>query len=206
MQQIMVIHGGTTFEKYDDYLRFLETKPLRVDSLLYRPGWKELLQSNLGNSYQVLLPTMPNKTNARYNEWKTWFTHVSELLGDDCILIGHSLGAIFLAKYLSEHEVSFKIKATILIAAPFNDAATEDLTDFKIDSLTPLLEKQAGKLIFFNGPDDPSVDIAEVEHYKQYVPGAEFYTLPAPDHFVRTDFPELIARVKDLQVTTTALQ
>lgn len=206
MQQIMVIHGGTTFEKNDEYLTFLKTKPLRIDSFTYKPGWKELLQSNLGDSYQVLLPKMPNSTDARYIEWETWFTHISELLSDDTILIGHSLGAIFLAKYLSEHTVSFTIKATILIAAPFNDATGEDLTDFEIKTLSSQFEKQAGTLIFFNGPDDPAVPIEEVDSYKRFVPHAEFNTIPAPDHFVRTDFPELTNRIKDLQVTPTTLQ
>lgn len=202
----MVIHGGTTFEKQEAYLEYLRTKPLKIDSFTYNPGWKERLQRDLGDDYQVLLPKMPNTTNARYSEWETWFTHISELLTDDCILIGHSLGGIFLAKYLSEHRVRFSIKATILIAAPFHDDSSEDLTDFKIDSLTPLFEKQSGTIIFYNGADDPVVSILEQEQYKKFVPHAEFNTLVAPDHFVRIEFPELTQRIKDLQVAPITLQ
>lgn len=197
-QQIMVIHGGTTFEKYDEYISFLKTKQVTIDRLLNRPGWKQSLQSMLGSNYQVLLPTMPNTTNANYNEWATWFTNISQLLEDGCIVVGHSLGGIFLAKYLSENVLRQKIKATILIAAPFNDITTEDLTNFKIETLTPAFENQAGKLIFFNGPDDLAVSIKEADRYRQFVPDAEFNIIPAPDHFVRETFPELVERIISL--------
>jgi hypothetical protein len=47
---------------------------------------------------------MPNPMNARYNEWKILFKKIVLLLDDNVILIGHSLGAIFLVKYLSENK------------------------------------------------------------------------------------------------------
>lgn len=68
MQQIIVIHGGTTFQDYDAYLRSLSEKKVDIERFAYTPKWKELLQDNLGSEYQVLLPSMPNSTNARYSE------------------------------------------------------------------------------------------------------------------------------------------
>lgn len=70
MQQVIVIHGGTTFRDYDIYLRSLSEKKLDIDRLIHKPMWKELLQGNLGSEYQVLLPSMPNSTNARYSKWE----------------------------------------------------------------------------------------------------------------------------------------
>lgn len=198
MQQVIAIHGGTTFKEYDDYLTSLSNKALYVERLQFRAGWKELLQDNLGDSYQVLLPTMPNGTNARYSEWKLWFEHVSSLFSDDCILVGHSLGAIFLAKYLSENTLSFKVKATILVAAPYDDESEEDLTDFKITEITSRLTKQAGRLVFFNGEDDPVIALSELEKYKAALPTAEFIIQPAPDHFARVEFPEIVSLIKEL--------
>jgi len=198
MQQIITIHGGTTFKDYDLYLDFLSHKKLHIDRFIYTPKWKELLQENLGVDYQVLLPTMPNTTNARYSEWKLWFEHLSELFTDNCILIGHSLGAIFLAKYLSENTLPVKIKATILIAAPYDDESIEDLTDFKITNLTNKLTEQAGRLVFFNGTDDPVISQTDLKKYQDQLPLAEFKIMAAPDHFVRTEFPELTAFLKAL--------
>ena len=198
MQQVIVIHGGTTFQDYDTYLKSLSEKTLDIDRFVYTPKWKELLQDNLGSDYQVLLPSMPNSTNARYTEWAAWFTHISSLFSDNCILIGHSLGAAFLAKYLSEDSLPFKVKATILIAAPYDDESTEDLTDFKIATLTPRLAEQAGRLVFFNGQDDPVISMQDLQKYRDQLPSAEFTVLSAPDHFVRADFPELVSLLKRL--------
>lgn len=198
MQQIIVIHGGTTFQSYDTYLTSLSEKKLDIDRFIYSPKWRELLQDNLGNEYQVLLPSMPNSTNARYSEWKLWFDHISSLFSDNCILIGHSLGAVFLAKYLSEYSLSVKIKATVLIASPYDDESIEDLTDFKIEKLSERLAEQAGRLVFFNGMDDPVISRLDLSKYQDQLPSAEFKILSAPDHFVRTDFPELISLLKNI--------
>lgn len=198
MQQVIVIHGGTTFQNYDTYLKSLSEKKLDIDRFIYSPKWKELLQDNLGSEYQVLLPSMPNSTNARYSEWKLWFDHISSLFSDNCILIGHSLGAVFLAKYLSENSLSVKIKATVLIAAPYDDDSVEDLADFKIVKLSERLTEQAGRLVFFNGMDDPVISRLDLSRYQDQLPAAEFKILSAPDHFVRADFPELVSLLKNI--------
>ena len=160
--------------------------------------WKELLQDNLGSEYQVLLPSMPNSANAQYSEWKLWFEHISSLFLDDCILIGHSLGAVFLAKYLSEHSLPVNIKATILIAAPYDDESVEALAEFKIVELSRQLTEQAGRLVFFNGLDDPVVSQLDLSKYRDQLPAAEFIILSAQDHFVRADFPELVSLLNNM--------
>lgn len=198
MQQVIVIHGGTTFQDYDMYVQSLSQKKLDINRFIYSPKWKELLQDNLGREYQVLLPSMPNSTNARYREWAVWFKHISSLFSNNCILIGHSLGAIFLAKYLSENSLPVKIKATILIATPYDDESLEDLTDFKIVKLSKRLTEQAGRIVFFHGMDDPVISNSDLKKYQDQLPLAEFRILPAPDHFVRTDFPELVSLLKSM--------
>jgi len=200
MKQVIVIHGGTTFSSYEAFLDNLRTKRVYLDRLKPFVSWKENLQARLGNDYQVLLPTMPNTTNAKYNEWKLWFGRIAEVVTDDCILVGHSLGGIFLAKYLSENTFPRTISATILIAAPFNDETNEELADFKIDSISDTFAQQAGKVVFFNGEDDPVISIQERDMFRQALPTATFYTLPAPDHFVRAELPELTEVIRSLAV------
>lgn len=200
MQQVIAIHGGTTFADYNDYLTFLASKPLIANRFTHQPMWKDLLQDNLGDEYQVLLPKMPNATNAKYSEWAIWFRHFTELIEDDCILIGHSLGAVFLAKYLSENEFARRIKATILVAAPFEDESDEDLTDFKLTEVSELFIKQAGQVTLYFGYDDPVIVPTEIKKYSQYLPDAKFNVVSAPDHFVRADFPEMITTIKELTI------
>lgn len=197
-RQVIVIHGGTTYAHYEDFLRDLSEKPIYLDRLIYRSKWKELLQAELGNDYQVLLPTMPNASNAKYDEWKRYFNHLTEIIEDDCILIGHSLGAIFLAKYLSETDFPHSIKGTILVAAPYDDEEGEDLTDFKIQSISDRFRTQAGTVTLFFGNDDPVIKPIEIEKYQAQLPDADFHIQAAPDHFVRQEFPELVATIRNL--------
>lgn len=191
MTQVIIIHGGTTFATYDKYLDSLRNKTISVERLMATPTWKSTLQTDLGDAYQVLTPSMPNPTNARYDEWALWFKRIAEIAEDDCILIGHSLGGIFLAKYLSSNTFPKHIKATILIAAPYDDETDEDLTGFKITELSPRLSEQAGKFTLFFGTDDPVVSVHEAEKYRRELPDAAFVLQSAPDHFNSTHFPEL---------------
>ena len=76
-QQILVIHGGTTFDTYGEYLSFLKTARIELDD--FRSGksdWKDNLSKILGKYYDVLQPTFPNKKNAKYLEWKIWFERI----------------------------------------------------------------------------------------------------------------------------------
>ena len=198
MKQVIVIHGGNTFSNYEDYLHYLSTKPIIIDGLRYQPSWKERLQEDLGSNYDVLLPRMPNGTNARYSEWKLWFDNLTSIVTDGCILVGHSLGGIFLAKYLSENRFPSKIEATILIAAPYDDESEEDLGDFKLDTVSEQFSSQAGKVTLFFGNDDPVIAATEIEKYKHDLPTADFHIVSAPDHFVRPAFPELVERIRSM--------
>ena len=113
-QQIIVIHGGHSFKNYKTYLSYLKNK--QIDFERYKSnkvGWKKSLIKDLGRGYEVILPDMPNKANAKYLEWKIWFKKFIPHLKSKVILIGHSLGGIFLAKYfliLSDYFFSFLLR------------------------------------------------------------------------------------------------
>ena len=194
MTQILTLHGGTTFATHEAYLDYLKTAPVHPERMTFKPMWKDLLQRSLGPSYAALSPRMPNSTNARYEEWKIYFDKIAQqALEDDCILVGHSLGGIFLVKYLSENEIPVKVKATILVAAPHSDESTEDLTDFKLpEELPALFTKQAGSVTLFFGHDDPVIAPVEIENYRRALPEATIIVTDAPDHFVRGEFPEIL--------------
>lgn len=73
--------------------------------MLSKAGRKEKLQEQLGSDFLVYQPQFPNKQNAQYPEWKLFFEKTIAQLEDGLILIGHSLGASFLVKYLSENKI-----------------------------------------------------------------------------------------------------
>jgi predicted alpha/beta hydrolase family esterase len=197
-QQVVVIHGGDAFETYEEYLRHLNTVEVNLETLLSR-GWKGNLQKDLGEKFEVLQPRMPNPSNARYKEWKIWFEKIIPFLDDDVIFVGHSLGGIFLAKYLSENDYPKKIKAVFLIAAPYNTATEHPLVDFNIETSLKNLQRQAPKTFLYHSRDDEIVPFSNFEKYQKELPEATVRIFEDQGHFNDEELPELITDIQGLQ-------
>ncbi len=197
-KQVVVIHGGDTFDTYDDYFAFL--KNFAIESLDYflKKGWKSGLPLALGAGYEVIAPQMPSRYNAKYSEWKVWFEKVVPFINDGVILVGHSLGGIFIAKYLSENKLPVKISAVLLISAPYDAGADESLADFILPASLKQLAEQGGEIFLYHSKDDMVVPFANVEKYKQALPNANLRVFEDRGHFNQETFPELVEIIKSL--------
>ncbi len=195
-KQIVLIHGGETFDTYEEYLEYLRAYVIDLG----RPvGWKDTLAEALGDAYDVIRPSMPSPKNAKYLEWSLWFTKYIPFLKDGVILVGHSLGGIFLAKYLSENQIPVSIRATILIAAPHDSFDTPySLADFVLPSSLALLETQGGRIVLMHSTDDPVVRFKDFESYATRLPNAEKMVCSNRGHFLEETFPELIVTIDEI--------
>lgn len=197
-KQILVIHGGTTFDTYREYLSFLRKAKISLDDFRPRSDWKDNLSKKLGKNFDVLQPSMPNKKNARYKEWKIWFDKIIPLLDKRIVIVGHSMGGIFLAKYLSENIVPRLIVATILVAAPYdNSTGNESLGDFKLPQSLIKFAKQSKKIYLIQSEDDPSVPFDNLEKYKKGLPDAKTVIFKDRGHFRQETFPEIVKLIKE---------
>ncbi len=69
-KQVVVIHGGDTFESYEEYLNFLRKYEIDIERYKRDLGdWKQSLRPKLGEDYEVIIPVMPNKSNAQFEEF-----------------------------------------------------------------------------------------------------------------------------------------
>jgi hypothetical protein len=144
---------------------------------------------------------MPNSQNAKYEEWKIWFERYSEFLHDGIILIGHSLGGYFLAKYLTENTMPVSVRALFLIAAPFkpDDFGGEDGGDFVFDtSKLGKLTERAEKIFIYHSKDDPIVPYAHAQMYKHVLYGAKLVFFEDRGHFLEEEFQELLQNIEIL--------
>jgi uncharacterized protein len=196
--QLVVIHGGMVYETHDAYLRALREDPVDIGYFQQVRKWKDRIEEDLGGTFDILRPKMPSPGNARYSEWCIWFERMIPFLRDGVILIGHSLGGIFLARYLSEHTLPVKIKATLLLAAPFDDATHEALGDFCITGSLAKFESQGGEVHVWNSSDDGVVAIAEQDKYAKALPTAHIRTFTDRGHFSLETFPEIVEFLKGL--------
>jgi len=195
-KQIIVVHGGDTFDTYEKFIAFLKERTVGLKDLK-RGGWKLRLEERLGHDFDVLLPQMPNKENARYSEWKLLFEKCIPLFSDEAALLGHSLGGAFLAKYLAENDFPKKIKSLFLVAAPFDDAGEEyPLGTFSLPQNLEKLQKQARRVFIFHSRDDKVVPCADLGKYKKVFPEAQTVIFENRGHFNQEEFPELIERIQ----------
>jgi len=194
-KQIVVVGGGDSFRSKKEFLDFLENFEVTIGYFRPRRDWKSFLQERLGDDYDVLVPAMPNKQNARFAEWKLWFEKLLPFVENGATLIGHSLGGMFLVKYLAENDFSKKIGALILIAAPHN--RTGEIGDFVLPASIARVSKLTSKIYLLYSKDDKVVPFAESGIYKKQLPEAELIAFEDRGHFNQLEFPELIELIKN---------
>lgn len=196
-KSIIIIHGGDTYNTYDEYLEALRAFPVDETTLTSHQSWKDTLQKQLGDDYEVLRPTMPNKWNAKYQEWKIWFEKLLPFFPEEVVYVGHSLGGLFLAKYFSENIYSKKIAGLFLIAAPYDMADLESVADFELPASLETLSQQVATIYIYHSRDDQVVPLGEVEKYQKQLPNAKVRFFETDGHF-RNELPQLITDIKAL--------
>ena len=195
--QIFIIHGGMTFKNKKDYLHFLKTRKISIEEKI---KWSDsYLKEKLGENFEIIKPRMPLQDNAKYNEWKIHFERYFPQLRNNIILIGSSLGGIFLTKYLSENKFPKKILSTYLICPPFdNTLFDEDLAGgFKLKSDLSLIEKNSKNLNLLFSKDDDVVPVTHAKKYEKKLKNANFVIYKSKNgHFKISEFPEIIKMIK----------
>lgn len=193
MKQILIIHGGDSFSSYDAYIRSLRSLEISYDRLRPQKKWKTWLVEQLPEA-DVLLPTFPNGSNAVYDEWVIYFEKLLPFLNDEVYLIGHSLGAMFLAKYLNEAPLNKPVKKLLLVAGGYDDESMEDLGSFKVTSAKNL-PQSADEIHLFHSKDDPVVPYSELAKFQADLPDAIIHSFENRGHFLDESFPELLAKL-----------
>ena len=142
---------------------------------------------------------MPLQDNAKYKEWRINFERYIPYLKDDIILIGSSLGGIFLVQYLSENKFPKKILSVYLIGTPFDDSLTgEDLCNgFRLKSDLLLLEKNCKNLYLMFSKDDDVVPVSHAEKFRKKLKKAKIIIYNSKNgHFKVEKLPEIIKMIK----------
>ncbi|MDP3837191.1 MAG: alpha/beta hydrolase [bacterium] len=195
--QVLYIHGGETFKNHDDYLMYLKTREITLDK---QPSWSGSLAENLGDDFNFARLNMPLKENAQYEDWKINFERYLPFIKDNVILVGFSLGAIFLVQYLSENKFPKKIFAIYLVATPFDgDLPGADLAGgFRLQSDLSLMSENCSRINFLFSKNDDVVPVSHAGKFAEKLPGARITILDHINgHFFIPEFPELIEMIKE---------
>ena len=193
-KRVVVIGGGESFRNYRAYSAFL--KKMKIDFGRYRKpkrGWKDALGAALGSRFEVIRLDMPNKMNAKYAEWKIWFEKFIPHFARGAVFVGHSLGGLFLAKYLSENRFPGKIRGVFLVAAPFGWG------DFPLRKNLEKFARQGGDIFIYQSQDDAIGRPSDLEKYAKALLGASARRFRRRGHFNQATFPELVKDIKMLK-------
>lgn len=196
--QLIHIHGWNAFDSWEQYLDFLRTVPL--DPFEKRKKWADWLEVQLGDKVKFISPKMPSKDSATYAAWSIWFERYFPYLENTkTILLGKSLGSLFLAKYLSENMFPCPISALHFVGCVFDGewVHQEGIADFILDpAKLENLSKQVGEIHLWHSTDDLIAPWPNVEKYQKYLPNAILHKFENLGHFRMETFPEFLQEIE----------
>lgn len=199
--QIILIGGGRVFkdmnQAYDYYKNF------DIDLVWNTKSWKDWIMWSLEDKYDFIFPKFPTKDNADYTIWKIIFEkYINKITDSNPIFITHSLGTIFILKYLTENGFKIKIKELHLISPivdnkfqPVDDnenTGTFTFDTFKIKEI----EKYCKKIHIWHSTDDTVCSFKNAEFIKQELPKADLHVFSDRNHFSQSTFHELFLHLK----------
>lgn len=110
-----------------------------------------------GMGYEVAVPAMPNSAHPVKDEWVEAITDFNP--NEESVLIGHSLGAPAILRYLEKTDK--KVGKVFLIAGFAKDLGFNETQNFVIDPFDwETIKKNADEFIVLNQVKDPWVPFA----------------------------------------------
>lgn len=179
-KHILFIQGGGGKEDY-------EADAKLVDSL----------REALGEAYTVHYPFLPDESSPDFGRKKQIVKEISSLSGE-IILVGHSLGASMLLKYLSESPVQKKIAGIFLISTPFWSGDEDWKQGLKLhENFADKLPEDV-PVFLYHCHDDEVVPFNHLSLYAQKLPQATVREIPSGGHQLNNDLSIVARDIKSL--------
>jgi predicted alpha/beta hydrolase family esterase len=179
-KQVLFVHGGGKGAHEED-------KKLAAN-----------LRDVLGAAYDVQCPKMPNEDRPEYAAWKNRIAKELTALDGEVFLVGHSLGASILLKYLSEEKVEKPVAGLFLIAPPYWGAEEWEVSEYELqENFASKLPKEL-PMFFYHSRDDEWVPFAHLALYKEKLPQATVHEFDGCGHQFDDDLSEVARDIKRL--------
>lgn len=156
------------------------------------------LRDALGTAYDVRCPKMPDEDSPEYESWKEKIARELTALDGEVILVGHSLGASVLLKYLSEVKAEKPVAGLFLIAPPYWGAEDWEVEEYALqESFASKLPKDL-PVFFYHSRDDEWVPFAHLALYAEKLPQATIREFDGRGHQFDDDLSEVARDIKGL--------
>ncbi len=156
------------------------------------------LQDALGTTYDVRYPKMPDEDRPKYEAWKEQLAKELAALDGEVILVGHSLGASILLKYLSEEKEERPVAGIFLVAPPYWGAEDWEVGEYALrEDFASRLPKEP-PVFFYHSRDDEWVPFAHLALYRAKLPQATVREFDGRGHQLDDDLSEVALDIKRL--------
>ena len=158
----------------------------------------ENLQNALRAAFDVRCPRMPDEASPDSKAWKDTIARELAALDGEVVLVGHSLGAFVLLRYLTEEAVEKPVAGLFLVAAPYvgtegwqveEDALPEDFASKLPEGLPVFL---------YHSRDEEVVPFAHLALYAEKLPQASIHEFDGRGHQFDDDLSEVARDIKEL--------
>ena len=150
------------------------------------------LRENLGDGYAVHYPRLPTGPEPDFGRQAQIEKAVSSL-PSNLVLVGHSLGASMLLKYLSETPGPKRVAGVFLLATPFWSGPEDWKQGFILHPDFAGKLPQNLPVYFYHCEDDEVVPFTQLGLYAQRLPQAIIRPIPHGGHQFNDD-AALVAR------------
>jgi len=157
------------------------------------------LRDELGPSYEIRYPVMPNEADPKYADWKPALDAELTALEPGAVVVGHSVGGTILIHALASSTTRHDLRAICLISAPFVGPGGWDQGDIEPQpNLADRLPRDV-PVFLYHGTDDEEVPFAHLELYARLIPRAHVRRLTGRDHQLNNRLTEVAADIRGLE-------
>ena len=156
------------------------------------------LRDALGTAYDVRYPKMPDENRPEYEAWKHQIAEELAGLDSEVILVGHSLGASILLKYLSEEKTEKPVAGIFLVAPPYWGTEDWEVSEYTLrEDFASRLPKEL-PVSLYHSRDDEWVPFAHLALYTAKLSQATIHEFDGRGHQFNDDLSEVARDIRRL--------
>lgn len=158
----------------------------------------ESLQKSLGRDYQVHYPAMPDEGDPNDEMWRAQIRRQLGEIGGDTLLVGHSVGAYVVVRFLVGDRGRSPSPGVFLIATPFVGEGGWQMDDSALPEDFAEVLPSGVPIFLYHARDDDVVPFAHLGLYRQKIPHATIRELESGGHQLNNDLSVVAADIRRL--------
>jgi predicted alpha/beta hydrolase family esterase len=163
------------------------------------------LRERLGSGYHIVFPEMPDPENPHYKPWRKKVKNALHDVEDNVILIGHSLGASVILKYLSEKSPPRAIAGLFLVGTVYWGKKGWEVDEYRLHDDFPDGLASIPNIYFYHSKDDQVVPVEHLWYFASAVPDAKIREFDQRGHLFGKGLPELIEDIKSIKTNDRSI-